>query len=324
MPRRAVPWEVVVGLLILVVLAAAIAPHGLEISNSLAWGWLEFLERVLPRVSVRCDGVLFFLVGLAIALVCAHSFLRWLVRNWSESSLGSTTPWRFGSTAAVVALLLMMFVVGISLSGIVHQVGWLMHSPVPLETSKIQSLEDNARSTYRMGEVASVANRSWIEGILPYLPHITPETDRALPWNDPRNAEGYKNIVPGMLNPSGSLPLKSPDGFGLSHFAGNVRLFQGGQAIRATDIEQSSTLMIGEVNAGLVPWAQPDNVRDPARGLRAKWDSGSGRELGFGSPAGQFGQTMFVKVDGSVQAIDNKIDPEVLRQLSELHPRVEP
>ena len=96
----------------------------------------------------------------------------------------------------------------------------------------------------------------------------------------------------------------------LSHYSVNSRVMHGNFALRREDVKDglSNTIMGGEVNANFRPWGDPVNWRDPAVGLGKSPD-------GFGGPW-KSGVTQFLFMDGSVRALSNDIDPQVLKALS--------
>jgi hypothetical protein len=298
----------------------------LEITKELLTGWGVYLHHTLPNVRIRWDGIMLFAVGYVVCVACAHSLLGWLWKSAPtmglDSSQAKPKPWRLGSSVAIVTLFLSIFAIGICLAGITHQVGWLVNAPEPMYTHKQQLASDNERSTYRIGQVDEKDTRqSWFLGVLPYAAWMTAEFDRSVAWNSERNVDAFKKVCPPLLNPMGGLPIKSPDGYGLSHFADNPNVFHTESFVRSEDIYTSDTLILGEVNEGLVPWAQPDNSRNLSNGLRNNWHGKSGKELGYGSPEFRSTQTTFGLLDGSVRNLSNSIEPKVLEQLGRLKPR---
>lgn len=130
-------------------------------------------------------------------------------------------------------------------------------------------------------------------------------------WNGLENMTVRSAPVTVYMNPA--VPdLMAPDGLPASHYAGNVNMFGPNSNIRVSRITDgtSNTLFVGEVTTGLKSWGDPTNLRDPAAGL--------------GATPNQFGLTrtadgegaQFLFVDGSVQFIDQNIDPEVLSALA--------
>ena len=104
-------------------------------------------------------------------------------------------------------------------------------------------------------------------------------------------------------------PLRDRRGFGLNHYAGNSQIFDRQEQFSIDSVRDgmANTLMVGEVNGRFVPWGQPQNSRDPAQGL--------GTAEGFGGVPGSHGVN-FVMLDGSVQFVEDGIDPKVLEAMS--------
>lgn len=320
--RRIRFWPLV--LVILLFLGMCIfVPYG-GIAFELLFGWRMYLARVLARVNFRLDGLAVFLVGLAIATSCFHVVVSWLVGEMAarrRRSVGSSQQvdensgapgevrWRFRSSLAAVLMILGLFVVGIAMTGVVHQTIWLLNSPVPLFVDSVQTPEDAKLSLYDPGKTA--VHKSWIGLVFPFLGAELPEFhDRELPFNAPVNRESFeKAFLPEALCPSQYYPVFSRDGFGLSHIAADPRILG-----RKLDHGSRMAFMFGEVNAAFEPWANPGNTRSPELGVRRSWsDSGRGR-VGFGSLHN--GGINFARMDGTVESIGFNASPQVLEQLS--------
>jgi prepilin-type processing-associated H-X9-DG protein len=147
--------------------------------------------------------------------------------------------------------------------------------------------------------------------LLPYVECAGAEPPRKdLPWNSPENAEAFKKLLPVFLNPGVDRPDYSPEGYALSDYSVNSRVMHGNFSLRIEDVKDgtSNTILGGEVNANFKPWGDPVNWRDPADGLGKSPD-------GFGSPW-KSGVTNMLFMDGSVRALSNDTDPQVLKALS--------
>jgi hypothetical protein len=299
---------------------------GLEILITLLTGWLSFMLRVFPDVSIRWDGVAMGSVALFVALLCGRSFLNWLSREWSNSDSTVAAKWSWHATGALLVLVLLVFVIGISLVGITHQTIWLATSPEPWWQTPKQSAADSARSVYQPGTVdPHQPAGNWITAIMPFTMFMLDPTGddslrEDLPWNSPENAPLFRRPMPLLINPSLEVPNQSPDGFGLSHFAGNAHVF-GGDPKSLQDFDTAGTMLAVEVNVGFVPWGHPDNCRDLAHGLRNDWiRTPKSQPLGFG-PVGDRETVMMVMVDGSTREVSVEADAGVLRQMDGAKPK---
>ena len=273
-------------------------------------GWLHFAMRVVPKVRVRLDGIAIFAVGMLLACALTHFFLRWLVRESQLKRNVRLTPWRASSSVSLVAIILLVFAIGISMAGIVHQVGWIISSPKGLYTSEIQTEEDASRSPYQPGVVAVGNQVSWIFEILPYLPAMKPEIDRSKPWNEESNKAKLNGLVIQVFCPSQGHPHKAVDGLGLTHVVQNREL----KSIR--NIENASqTIMAGEIQLGFSPWEMPNNGRLPKHGIRNNWSDVPNESLGFGSS--HISGANMLMADDSVSFLSVETDPKVLEQLGQ-------
>ncbi|WP_253155091.1 DUF1559 domain-containing protein [Stieleria tagensis] len=209
---------------------------------------------------------------------------------------------------------MMLFVVGIGVSGVTHQVGWLITSPESLFVSKTQAVHDSDLSTYRPNTVSKSSDQSWLYSVGTYMLYQRPEIDDSKPWNSPENADNFRTLVYEAICPSQGNPIWSPDGFGLSHRAGNPDVFGNDSILRFNDFDGlGNTIFAGDVNAAFAPWADPDALRSLKLGVRDNWTSSKRGEVGYGSmhPSG----ALMLMGDGSIRFVDYKMDGKVFKQL---------
>jgi prepilin-type processing-associated H-X9-DG protein len=123
--------------LLLVVLAAIFVPElfpgPIQFAFSLAFGWIGYLRRVLPKVHFPWPGAATALTCLFGVVFLGHTFARWL---WGGAAPDPATtirpPWRMRWTLAAVAVTVLMFTAGIAATGISHQSAWLATMDTPI------------------------------------------------------------------------------------------------------------------------------------------------------------------------------------------------
>jgi prepilin-type processing-associated H-X9-DG protein len=292
-------------------------------------GWVMYLVRVAPGVTVSVGGVGMGVACLVLLAAGSHVFLRWLAGEVAPTG----RPWRPRWTAMLLALVLLMFVAGIAATGVVHQVGWLVTSPELFALGGGEAVL-RAQSTNNLKQIGlGLLNYHDRHGVLPpggtldgqgrplhgwqtlVLPFLEMESSELaervqldLAWDDPRNAAVFQTEVPFYLIP-GVRTKQSAEGFALSHYAGNVRVLGGTIPLGLPAFRDgtSATILAGEVGDGFLPWGYPANWRDPAQGINQARD-------GFGAPwkAG----ANFLFGDGSVHFLRQGINPRVLEALS--------
>lgn len=98
-----------------------------EIPFYIAFGWIGFITRTIPKISVNIDMILFAGLCLLIVLVIGHQFTLWLV-----SSITSKFKWTWKWTFVAVIGVCLPMLVGMSVVGLVHQIGWISSSTEPL------------------------------------------------------------------------------------------------------------------------------------------------------------------------------------------------
>jgi hypothetical protein len=127
------------------------------------------------------------------------------------------------------------------------------------------------------------------------------------PWHHPRNQPICRELPAAVIYPDDER-THSPEGYGLLQYAVNSRLMHRNSSLTLDDLVSGAAniLMAGEAAGDFRPWACPWTWRTVESPLNER--------SGYGH-AGR-NETDFVLADGQLRAINNDIDPEVLRQLA--------
>ncbi len=347
----------ILDLVLLVAVVALIAQFGGVVRETLLYlvfGWWWYAERVIPKVTVSRDGLSMGIVCLVLFAIGFHALLRGFYREIQQPGERPDTGarrWSSRWTTSIIAIVLLMFVIGLAASALVHQAGWLMRSPEPLMVSKPVVLGSSLWNLRLIGDAAlgfetlpAVRADSQEPGYRARLAPTPKETlpaarvdsqgrllhswqteilsglwmpfygqfDPARPWNDPVNSAYFRGIVPVYLNPEIGV-IRSPEGYALSHYAGNVNVLGRAKPLALKEIEGSlaQTVLAGEVSVKFKPWGDPTNLRDPILGINTMPDA-----FGSTSPGGAH----FLFLDGSVRFVRETADPAVLRAMSRTSP----
>jgi prepilin-type N-terminal cleavage/methylation domain-containing protein len=312
--------ELLVVIAIIVVLFALLPGQG-EIPVTLAFGWVTYLWRVVPKLHPDPWTVCTAVLCLAGVIVGSHCFLRWAV--------GSESRWPWNRTLRGVGLIVLMFVAGIAVVGMIHQTSWLVRSPEPLTT---RSSFGRTMSANNLKQIAIAAEgyqiamdshelprssfnaagqpmHAWQTMLLPYIEQnsIYMQIDFTKPWTHPANAEPLGRYVRTYANPA--IFEDKVNGFGASHYAGNVHVVLGdAKTFDSFPAGASQTIFAGEVSSNFRAWGDPLNVRDPRYGV-------NGHPQGFGAPNRR--PTQFAMLDGSVRTFDPKEIAELMNKVPE-------
>jgi hypothetical protein len=301
----------------------------------LSCGWVLYLRRVLPQITVDWSSTAIAAVCLAGLAAGLHLFLRWLYGQIVKDRETANSRWQPRWTGMILALVVLLFTSGIAAVGIVHQTGWLISSPEPVmdasetwgavnrRVHSCNNLKQIGLAAHKYNEVhhelpaggtfdaRGNGQHGWQTMLLPYMNQeaLYNRINLKVPWNEPTNAEPFRTTVKDFLYP-GIEEQTNDAGLALSHYAANVRLMGGGKPWSLDKLPDgtSQTMMAGEVWTAFKPWGDPTNWRDPARGLRTTPDS-------FGNPARRK-VTEFLMADGSVRGVANTISREALRAVS--------
>jgi hypothetical protein len=107
---------------------------GTDIALYLIFGWVPYLLRVVPRLTVRWDMIASTAVYLVLLAAGTHFFLRWLYREVKRAAAPAEPPppWKWRRTLGGLVVVLLMFAAGTAAVGITHQTAWLVRSPESL------------------------------------------------------------------------------------------------------------------------------------------------------------------------------------------------
>lgn len=111
-------------------LAAGVGTGEIEAFIALAFGWLQFLKRTIPQISWSWDLAGMAILSSAIILVLAHQFFGWITDNIAKSR-GQNYKWLWKWTWCGLVTIALLFLVGMSLGGAAHQIGWIAGSKEP-------------------------------------------------------------------------------------------------------------------------------------------------------------------------------------------------
>jgi hypothetical protein len=336
--KRAATWLTLLALsLCLCCLCLPFGAGGIEILGDVIGGPVLFLTRVVPETTVNWGGVAtagVCLMGLAFGL---HWFLGWVARHRhpGEDPTVGRPAWRLRWTAAILGVVVLMFVAGIAAVGMTHQTAWLFTSPEPVWTGGIADVAARMTSSNNLKQIGLACHayhgemktlppggtfdergrmlHSWQTFLLPYVEqdNLYRQIDLGRPWDDPANRPAFRTPVHIYLHRAN--PQTEAEGLALSHYAANVHILGGSNPFSLERIKAvkglSNTILAGEAAGNFKPWGYPANWRDPARGLNRSPD-------GFGSPADRHSVTQFLFADGSVRSFDDDADPEFLKLLA--------
>ncbi len=335
MRRSVVLLSVATAVLVLLTCAGLAVP--VDFAVAITFGWVWYLLRTLPEVRFETTGVTTAAVCLVLLTVGAHVFFSWLFRETGIASGANESHlkrWKWRWTGSLVLVTLLMFVAGISVVGMTHQLGWLLSSNEAwiVSSSGARGALARAVSTNKLKQIGLAlhmyhqaydslppggtfdangrALQSWQAMILPYMEDngLHERIDYSIPWTDRRNASAFQTEIQVYLH-YGIEEHKNAAGYALSHYASNVYMLGGNRPRTFNDVSDGTamTIMAGEVTTGFKAWGDPTNWRDPSLGLNQN-------PAGFASPSP--GGVNFLMVDGSVRFIKNSVDPKVLEALS--------
>jgi hypothetical protein len=285
--NRVTCGTIIGGIVVLVVCAGLGAVFPVELLVYLAVGWAIYLYRVVPKLEVSWSGVATTIVCLSLLAVGLHRFLRWLYAAERPRAVEGARHWPVRWTAALLGVVVLMFVAGIAAVGVTHQTAWLATSPEPVLASEMReaamrmsAVNDMKLLTIALHNYASdnketlpphaLYNRdgqallSWRVLILPYVEEepLFKEFRLDEPWDSPHNLRLLPRM-PKVYAPAWK--TENPKGHSTYYqvFVGKGAAFEGREGLRIPgDFPDgiSQTILIVEA-ANAVPWTKPADLR---------------------------------------------------------------
>lgn len=231
------------------------SPMALE---QLLLGWIYFLLRVVPQITVDWPTVTVGIVCTGIFLIVLHRTLRWVARQSAAQAATGVPVIGFRTTIGILTVVLLLFASGTAMVGATHQLTWLItgrkaqpagerpsEPPVrgfisDARTAARRSVQRNnlkqiglavhgVHDTYGTLPAGGTIDdhgrlmHGWAIYLGGYASYSSEGIDFSVPWNAPPNDRLYRCALPDFLNPS--IPeVFDKAGYGLSHVAGNVHV----------------------------------------------------------------------------------------------------
>jgi hypothetical protein len=195
----------------------------LQMPYLLVTGWVGFLRRVLPEVTLGWSAIAETVAVGAVLGVGTHLFLRWVWRHLRHEKAVWPVRW----SASVVALLVLLFGAAMATVGIGHQVGWLASRRTSLVSSpwnhtfKALGRDNSSLCNEALRWSSSGVSDTKVVQALLRLPETRKEFERL-------------HVV----------PLRGPDGEpGFLIFPRDTDLREGGGGVRCWEgLEQAETI----------------------------------------------------------------------------------
>ncbi len=257
--------KLLTGLVLLIVSVVVLGVH----VEQLWLGWLYFLLRTLPRVTVDWPTAILGAASSVLFIVGLHRTVCGFRQSAVEGKMSEAARWTWRTSLAVSALLFVLFASGTAWVGTTHQFIWLL-SGRGQSSSEVVAVSDlgvlaQARDSARMSQARSELRQfgyafenfhatfgaypsggtinkdgellhGWAAYLGVFQNYSTDGIDFHLPWRSPPNDRFYKCQLSCFLNPSQSGPVFDKDGYGLCHWAGNVHVLP----IRTVQTDSSS------------------------------------------------------------------------------------
>jgi hypothetical protein len=108
-------------------LATGVGSGEIEALVALVFGWITFLQRTVPSITWNWDLVGMAALCVVLIALLGHRFASWIVTSIANKS-GKNWGWPWRWTWCGLTVLGLMFLVGMSVGGAAHQIGWIAGS----------------------------------------------------------------------------------------------------------------------------------------------------------------------------------------------------
>ncbi len=115
-----------VGVLFVLAFVAGMV-YQLELIYHLVMGWLFFVVSNVKNLETNLEMIACGVGALGMATYGLHYLLNWL---------RGERAWKWPWTLTITSLMLMLFAASISMTGMIHQLGWMMREPLTQSTRR--------------------------------------------------------------------------------------------------------------------------------------------------------------------------------------------
>ncbi|NTW21289.1 MAG: hypothetical protein HGA42_17650 [Nostocales cyanobacterium W4_Combined_metabat2_030] len=129
--------NILVGLFSLLILLIFVLAGGnvfiIQVSFIIFLGWISFLLKVIPYIFVNKLMLVESLVIVLILIGSVHWFLSWFYENYNSSTKNEAitkSRWKFKWTFTGITIFFLMFIISISITGLIHEISWLRQTPL--------------------------------------------------------------------------------------------------------------------------------------------------------------------------------------------------
>jgi hypothetical protein len=118
--------------IVLAVLLPTLGFGGLKITGALLFGWIGFLKRVLPEISISWSGIGMVLVCSTLIVAGTHWLCDWIYAHNTNPIQENSPRWQWQWSLSLYVGLWVLFIAAMGITGFVHQLGWLLSSKEPI------------------------------------------------------------------------------------------------------------------------------------------------------------------------------------------------
>ena len=127
-------------LILIVLFLGLVAPSVLDAPLLFLFGWIGFLMRVVPEITLDWDMLGLAAICFTIILFLSHALIRAFIRTRNQNSSTSNASWKLRSTLSLNLLVWLSFFIATTVSGLVHQIRWIAQSDEPITYSRRLSI----------------------------------------------------------------------------------------------------------------------------------------------------------------------------------------
>jgi hypothetical protein len=131
--KRFLLWSLVI--IFLLVLLPQVLGAGVYLIGVMLFGWVGFLQRVIPEISISRSGIGMGIMCSALIIAGVHWLASWIC-EYNSASKGKVIRWKWSYSFSLYAGLWLLFLAAMGITGLVHQTVWLVKSKEPIMVAR--------------------------------------------------------------------------------------------------------------------------------------------------------------------------------------------
>ena len=132
--------RILLTLILVILFMGVIAPSVLEAPLLFLFGWIGFLMRVVPEITLDWDMLGLAAICFTVILFLSHALIRASIRTRNQNISTRNASWKLQSTLALNLLVWLSFFIATAVAGLFQEIRWIVQNDEPFMLGRTYSV----------------------------------------------------------------------------------------------------------------------------------------------------------------------------------------